>query len=200
MFAIWDIFYYIFLWLLIGWPESFFTWDILFLLPVTWVGPVLAPVINSLTMIVLAGLILLADRKTSGQADERTSGQADERTSGQADERTSGNAGAWKRGRESTSRGRPLRLTGLEWGLLIIGSLITITAYIQDYSRYMLDRLTLAEWLGGDHQDEVMAYATAYIPESFNWWLFIAGSALFLIALILFSRRHFFTIRITSPG
>lgn len=57
-FAIWDIFYYIFLKLLIGWPQSMLSWDILFLIPVTWIGPVLAPVINSITMIVLAWLIL----------------------------------------------------------------------------------------------------------------------------------------------
>ncbi len=53
-FAVWDIFYYVSLKLLIGWPESLLTWDILFLIPVTWVGPVIAPVINSLTMILLA--------------------------------------------------------------------------------------------------------------------------------------------------
>lgn len=60
-FAIWDIFYYIFLKLLIGWPESLITWDILFLIPVTWVGPVLAPLINSFTMIILAWLIIWAE-------------------------------------------------------------------------------------------------------------------------------------------
>ena len=56
-FAIWDICYYIFLKLLLGWPASFLTWDILFLIPTTWVGPVISPVINSLTMILLAVLI-----------------------------------------------------------------------------------------------------------------------------------------------
>jgi len=56
-FGIWDIFYYVFLKLLLGWPESLFTWDILFLLPTTWVGPVLAPVINALSMIIFGGLI-----------------------------------------------------------------------------------------------------------------------------------------------
>lgn len=50
-FAVWDLFYYVFLKLLIDWPESFFTWDILFLIPVPWVGPVLAPCIVSITMI-----------------------------------------------------------------------------------------------------------------------------------------------------
>ncbi|MGE4289800.1 MAG: hypothetical protein AB7E36_14035 [Salinivirgaceae bacterium] len=53
-FAVWDIFYYLFLKLLLNWPESLLTWDVLFLLPTTWVGPVIAPVILSLLMIVLS--------------------------------------------------------------------------------------------------------------------------------------------------
>jgi hypothetical protein len=57
-FAVWDIFYYIFLKIILNWPESFFTWDILFMVPVTWVGPVLAPVINSVTMIILVACIV----------------------------------------------------------------------------------------------------------------------------------------------
>lgn len=57
-FAIWDIFYYVFLWLLLGWPQSLFTWDVLFLIPTTWTGPVLSPVLVSLTMILLAMVIL----------------------------------------------------------------------------------------------------------------------------------------------
>lgn len=40
-FGTWDITFYVFLKLLLGWPASVFTWDILFLLPVPWVGPVL---------------------------------------------------------------------------------------------------------------------------------------------------------------
>ena len=64
-FAIWDIFYYVFLWLLIGWPESLMTYDVLFLLPTTWIGPVVAPVIVSLTMIALALLILVVNRQNA---------------------------------------------------------------------------------------------------------------------------------------
>ena len=62
-FAIWDIFYYIFLKLMVGWPESLMTWDILFLIPTTWTGPVLAPVLVSLTMILLAMVILFFSDK-----------------------------------------------------------------------------------------------------------------------------------------
>ena len=57
-FAVWDIFYYIFLKILIHWPDSIFTWDILFLIPVTWTGPVITPVIISSTMIVLSLFII----------------------------------------------------------------------------------------------------------------------------------------------
>ena len=50
-FGIWDISYYAFLKVLCGWPHSLFDWDILFLLPLPWWGPVLAPVLISLLMI-----------------------------------------------------------------------------------------------------------------------------------------------------
>lgn len=49
-FALWDIFYYVFLKLMIGWPTSLFNFDILFLLPIPWVGPVLSPVLVSLLL------------------------------------------------------------------------------------------------------------------------------------------------------
>ncbi len=50
-FGVWDISFYLFLKLWIGWPASLLTWDILFLLPVPWVAPVLAPVIVSITIV-----------------------------------------------------------------------------------------------------------------------------------------------------
>ena len=51
-FGVWDIFYYVFLWMICDWPKSLFDWDILFLLPLPWWGPVLAPVCIALLMIV----------------------------------------------------------------------------------------------------------------------------------------------------
>jgi hypothetical protein len=62
-FGVWDIFYYVFLKALLDWPQSFLTWDVLFLIPVTWVGPVLAPLICALTMIGLGLLFIMLDRK-----------------------------------------------------------------------------------------------------------------------------------------
>ena len=43
-FGVWDIFYYVFLKIICGWPHSLLDWDVLFLLPLPWWGPVLAPV------------------------------------------------------------------------------------------------------------------------------------------------------------
>ena len=50
-FGVWDIFYYVWLWVFIGWPPSLLTWDVLFLIPVPWLGPVIAPVIVSLCLV-----------------------------------------------------------------------------------------------------------------------------------------------------
>jgi len=52
VFGTWDIFYYVFLRLISGWPKSLLDWDILFLLPLPWWGPVLAPVCIASLMIV----------------------------------------------------------------------------------------------------------------------------------------------------
>ena len=53
-FGAWDIFYYVFLVPLSGWPRSLLDWDILFLIPVPWWGPVLAPV-SIAALMILAG-------------------------------------------------------------------------------------------------------------------------------------------------
>ena len=50
-FGVWDIFYYVFLKIICGWPHSLLDWDVLFLLPLPWWGPVLAPVLISVLMI-----------------------------------------------------------------------------------------------------------------------------------------------------
>jgi hypothetical protein len=50
-FGVWDIFYYVFLKLMCDWPRSLQDWDILFLVPLPWWGPVWAPVSIAALMI-----------------------------------------------------------------------------------------------------------------------------------------------------
>ena len=50
-FGAWDICYYFWLWVFVGWPHSPVTWDVLFLIPVPWAGPVWAPIAVSLALI-----------------------------------------------------------------------------------------------------------------------------------------------------
>jgi hypothetical protein len=50
-FGAWDVFYYVFLRIMTGWPRTLLDWDILFLLPLPWWGPVIAPVSIALLMI-----------------------------------------------------------------------------------------------------------------------------------------------------
>lgn len=58
VFAVWDIFYYVWLKVLLNWPASILDWDILFLMPAVWAGPVLAPVITSCVMLWIAWVLL----------------------------------------------------------------------------------------------------------------------------------------------
>jgi hypothetical protein len=63
-FGVWDIFYYVWLWVFLRWPPSLTTWDVLFLIPIPWIGPVLAPVIVSAALMV--GAVLLWRLKAQG--------------------------------------------------------------------------------------------------------------------------------------
>jgi hypothetical protein len=61
-FGAWDLGYYAFLKVLTGWPHSLLDWDILFLLPLPWWGPVLAPAAIAALMVVLGSLVGMGDR------------------------------------------------------------------------------------------------------------------------------------------
>ncbi len=61
-FGTWDIFYYIFLVPMSGWPRSLFDWDVLFLVPLPWWGPVLSPVLISLLLITGGMLVALGEQ------------------------------------------------------------------------------------------------------------------------------------------
>jgi hypothetical protein len=60
-FGVWDIFYYVFLKIIVDWPRSIFDWDILFLLPLPWWGPVIAPVTIAAMMIIFGTLVTQFD-------------------------------------------------------------------------------------------------------------------------------------------
>lgn len=147
VFAVWDIFYYVFLYITLAWPSSIFTWDILFLIPVMWTGPVIAPVINSLTMIVISGLLLYAETKNLKKI-----------------------------------------LRKRDWWFLIIGSLIIIVSYTEDFIQFLLNDYSSGELFKVLYSDEVIEKSLTYVPDKFDWFLFFVGvliqSVVFLNILI----------------
>jgi hypothetical protein len=60
-FGVWDIAYYVWLVPLTGWPRSIFDWDILFLIPLPWWGPVWAPASIALLMIFFGTVVGIHD-------------------------------------------------------------------------------------------------------------------------------------------
>ena len=63
-FAVWDVFYYIWLKVFLDWPGSILEWDVLFLMPIPWISPVLAPVLISATLL-SAGLVIIIHEERS---------------------------------------------------------------------------------------------------------------------------------------
>ncbi|HNW90127.1 MAG TPA: hypothetical protein PKN48_10725 [Bacteroidales bacterium] len=143
-FGVWDIFYYVFLYALLGWPQSPMTWDVLFFIPVTWIGPVIGPVINSLTMIILALTILYYKNKNQ---------------------------------RVKTGK--------FVWPLLILGSLVVIVSYTMDYVGFMSDKFSFLQQMGIGDTQGILEYATAYIPLTFNWWVFLCGVVMHYVAIVI---------------
>ena len=63
LFAVWDLSYYIFLKLILGWPSSLKTFDILFLIPAPWIAPVWLPIsISIATLTVITYLLFIKKR------------------------------------------------------------------------------------------------------------------------------------------
>jgi hypothetical protein len=60
-FATWDLTYYLFLRIIDDWPKSLFTRDVFFLIPVTWIGPVITPIIICLVMLAVGIRLFLGD-------------------------------------------------------------------------------------------------------------------------------------------
>ena len=60
-FGVWDIAYYIWLVPLTGWPHSMADWDVLFLIPLPWWGPVWAPVSIALLMVAFGTVVCAFD-------------------------------------------------------------------------------------------------------------------------------------------
>jgi hypothetical protein len=58
LFGIWDISYYVWLVVVLGWPASIFDWDILFLVPIPWIAPVIAPMLIALEMVICGFMIV----------------------------------------------------------------------------------------------------------------------------------------------
>lgn len=138
-FAIWDIFYYIFLKLTLNWPPSLFTWDVLFLIPWPWVGPVLAPILCSLQMIIFASFIIHFDDI------------------------------------------KRVKILPKEWAFIIIGSVIILFTWLFDYG--------LIIFQNNFSQELFIETMKSYVPDSFNWPLFLFGLLLSSIGILNFYIR-----------
>jgi len=159
-FAIWDIFYYVFLKVLLDWPASLLTWDVLFLIPVTWVGPVMGPVINSVTMILFAlTLSWFVDKKVSVRINFRE----------------------WI----FLILGSLTVIVSytLDYSRYMIEG-FGFSVLVGDFT------IVGENTNNGQGQAEVIAFAAKYVPVSFDWWIFVLGEILILMGMVLIFQRE----------
>jgi len=136
-FAIWDLFYYVFLKVLLNWPASWLTWDILFLIPVPWIGPVLAPCLVCVVMLIFSGTIYVRDLQNPS-----------------------------------------VRFSWKEWLWVLTGCLVVVISWTIDFLQYQSS-------IGVNTLEAL----SNYIPEHYNWWLFMLGEILMCTGIALFWRR-----------
>ncbi len=144
-FAVWDIFYYIWLKVTLNWPSSLMTWDVLFLIPVTWASPVICPIIVSASMILYALAILRSDKN---------------------------------------------KFTKKQIWMLAIGGILIYASFVWNYSDLLLKKAYVLKFSEIAIEEDIMNLAltltSSYIPDYFNWPLFILGIILALGSLYFF--------------
>ncbi len=143
-FGVWDIFYYIALKLFLDWPESILTWDILFLIPITWIGPVLAPLICSFTMIFFAFAVF-----TRIQA--------------------------------------PIVIKPIFWYTILTGAILIFSSFIFDYTKLLIAEGYFSRGGPSLLEPGFTKAILNYMPEKFQWGLFIAGELLIIFSIASFT-------------
>lgn len=78
----------------------------------------------------------------------------------------------------------------IEWVLLILGSLIIIISYVEDYVSFMIEKFSIGELFMVSKNDELMKQAALYVPQSFSWLIFIIGELLILTAIFIFCKKN----------
>ena len=72
VFGTWDLFYYVWLKVLIDWPQSWLQWDVLFLIPSVWLGPWICPAMIAMLFVAWGSWTLLSEREISFNATSLT--------------------------------------------------------------------------------------------------------------------------------
>lgn len=146
-FGVWDIVYYVGLWAVLDWPPSLATWDLLFLLPLPWYGPVYAPIVVALGLILLAFILLFARR-----------------------------------------RDPEFRVSGKEWGMMLLGASIIILSFVLDHAEYVLQDHSFGA-LFTFSQEKLMEVSKDYVPREFDLKIYLAGLLITLLGMVSVLRR-----------
>ncbi len=138
-FAVWDITYYAALKIFLNWPASLFDWDVLFLIPVPWLSPVLAPVICSVLMIIMAVSYLYMKEAVNN-----------------------------------------FKVHPRQWLTTLTGAALVLISFTSDFTTLIIQSgFNLKEDSG------FWSAAGGYVPGKFGRLIFITGTVLILLSIIM---------------
>lgn len=72
VFGVWDLFYYGWLKILMDWPRTWLEWDVLFLIPMIWLGPWICPALIATLFIVWGAFAMSTQRDVALTAGSLT--------------------------------------------------------------------------------------------------------------------------------
>ncbi|MDQ7012209.1 MAG: hypothetical protein Q9M29_10330 [Mariprofundaceae bacterium] len=131
--GVWDLFYYVWLKVLIGWPLTWMEWDVLFLIPWIWLGPWICPAVIAVLFIVWGGRVLASPAEFS------------------------------------FSRRQSI--------IFVAGTLLGLASFLWPAADVLF-----STGIGG---------LTGFIPQTFDWWLYVPGLLLMGMGFPWRERRVF---------
>jgi hypothetical protein len=86
-------------------------------------------------------------------------------------------------------KGKPVKIMAWEWVLVLTGSAIILFTFIWDYFKLVSRTGILSHGDNPVMKENFWKAITSFVPDHYNWWLFVAGELLILISVFLVVRK-----------
>ena len=83
------------------------------------------------------------------------------------------------------------KLSRIEWWLLVIGSLIVIAGFMQEFIAFMLQYFSFVDLITNLFSHDVLILSMKFVPKNFPWITYGVGQILILLTTVYYIFRNF---------